>query len=215
MSACVTIRNARRADLVPMAQVFVAAFPESVQHYAGRNIAPTAVADAFAICFDAEPQGCFVAETEGGEVVGYILAPTHLSRVFRVAFTHGHLLRMSWRYLTAQYGLGLRPVRVAARNMLGLWRDSRDRALECDARILSVAVRPDFQGRGVGTALSRRGLDYLAAENALRVRLEVRPGNAAALNMYQKLGFAVKGQTRDSQGEWLIMLKENGKGSDA
>jgi len=54
----------------------------------------------------------------------------------------------------------------------------------------------------------QKGLAYLAACGAPRVRLEVRPDNTAALRLYERLGFATVGRTRDSQGEWLIMIRE-------
>lgn len=195
-----------------MARVYLAAFPESLPLYAGHPVPPTFVADAFLICLDAEPGSCIVAETDASEVVGFIVAPSHLMRIYRVALTHGHLFRMSWRYITGQYRLGLRPVVVAGRNLVRLFLDARQRrpALDCDARILAVGVRPDFRRRGIGTALCRAGLDYLLDAGAAAVGLQVRPDNPAAIGVYKELGFAVRGRTRNSQGEWLIMVKDQG-----
>jgi ribosomal protein S18 acetylase RimI-like enzyme len=61
---------------------------------------------------------------------------------------------------------------------------------------------------GIGTGLVQAGLDYLASRGAGRVRLEVRPDNIVALRIYEKLGFKITGQTRDTQKDWLIMVKE-------
>ena len=62
---------------------------------------------------------------------------------------------------------------------------------------IGMAVRDDWQGRGVGTALMRAALDL--AENWLnlsRVELEVYADNAAGIALYEKLGFEREGTHR-------------------
>lgn len=203
----ITYRQAQHGDMEGVGDVFLNAFPESVRHYMGdREISPRVVADIFAICLDAEPAAFFVALREN-HVVGYIFAPAHFSRLSSVAIWHGHLLRMCWRWLTGQYGIGLHPVAVAARNWLLLLRESREREVARDARILSIAVGPLAQGHGVGNGLMQRGLEYLDGQGVDLVRLEVRPQNAPAVHLYEKYGFTLAGNTHDTQGEWLIMLR--------
>jgi len=61
---------------------------------------------------------------------------------------------------------------------------------------LTVAVHPDFQGRGVGAAL----FEALFTEAAKltprieRVELMCRDGNLAAVRLYQRLGFVIEGR---------------------
>lgn len=60
---------------------------------------------------------------------------------------------------------------------------------------LTVAVAPDFQGRGVGISLFER---LFAEARELdppitRIELVSRSGNAGAIRLYQRLGFAVEG----------------------
>lgn len=205
MAAEVQYRNARRKDLSGIAHVFLSAFPESVRHYAGRIIKPKVIEDAFAIAFDAEREALFVTEVNG-KIAGYIFAPSKFSRIPQVAITRGHLLKLIWRWITGRYGIGLRPVLVAARNWLSLLREARESELHAEARILSVAVDPNYQGLGIGTKLMQMGLDYLQSRGEKLVRLEARPDNKAAVHIYKKLGFETKGRTRDTQGEWLIMV---------
>jgi putative acetyltransferase len=59
---------------------------------------------------------------------------------------------------------------------------------------LFMAVRDDWQGRGVGTALMAAALD-LADNwlNILRVELDVWVDNEPAIRLYKKFGFAVEG----------------------
>lgn len=59
---------------------------------------------------------------------------------------------------------------------------------------LGMAVRDDWQGKGVGTALMHAALD-LADQwlNLERLELEVYTDNEAALRLYQRFGFTIEG----------------------
>jgi putative acetyltransferase len=62
---------------------------------------------------------------------------------------------------------------------------------------LGMAVRDDWQGRGVGSALMVVACDL--ADNWLaisRIELTVYADNAAAIALYKKFGFAVEGTLR-------------------
>jgi ribosomal protein S18 acetylase RimI-like enzyme len=61
---------------------------------------------------------------------------------------------------------------------------------------LTVAVHPDFQGRGVGAALFE-ALFVRAATltpKVERVELMCREGNLGALRLYERLGFVIEGR---------------------
>ena len=72
---------------------------------------------------------------------------------------------------------------------------------------IGMAVRDDWQGRGVGTALMEAALDL--ADNWLnltRIELEVYADNAAGVALYKKFGFEVEGTHRRfafSNGEYV------------
>jgi L-phenylalanine/L-methionine N-acetyltransferase len=57
-----------------------------------------------------------------------------------------------------------------------------------------MAVRDEWQGKEVGTALLRAALD-LANDwlNLTRVELRVYTDNAAAIALYEKFGFGIEG----------------------
>jgi putative acetyltransferase len=60
-----------------------------------------------------------------------------------------------------------------------------------------MAVRDDWQGKGVGTALMRAVLDL--ADNWLnltRIALHVYVDNAPAIALYRKFGFEIEGTHR-------------------
>jgi L-phenylalanine/L-methionine N-acetyltransferase len=62
---------------------------------------------------------------------------------------------------------------------------------------IGMAVRDDWQGKGVGTALMEAALD-LADEwlNLKRIELNVYTDNAAALALYENFGFELEGTYR-------------------
>jgi putative acetyltransferase len=59
---------------------------------------------------------------------------------------------------------------------------------------VGMAVRDDWQGKGVGSALMQAGLN-LADKwlNLSRIELEVYKDNEAAVRLYQKSGFTIEG----------------------
>jgi ribosomal protein S18 acetylase RimI-like enzyme len=82
------------------------------------------------------------------------------------------------------------------------------------ARLYSLIVHPAYQGRGIATALlsaaersaTQRGCDVLS--------LEVRADNAAALRLYQKMGYTVIARVEnyyDDQSPALRLEKEVGR----
>ncbi len=62
-----------------------------------------------------------------------------------------------------------------------------------EAEINNVAVLAELRGQGIGYQLMNGLLDMAALLGCTKVNLEVRRGNAAALAVYAKCGFAVNG----------------------
>jgi ribosomal-protein-alanine N-acetyltransferase len=67
----------------------------------------------------------------------------------------------------------------------GLWM-----AVE-EAHLVTIAVHPDYRGRGLGELLLIGSLDLAAGIHASTVFLEVRMSNVAAKRMYDKYGFVL------------------------
>jgi ribosomal protein S18 acetylase RimI-like enzyme len=58
--------------------------------------------------------------------------------------------------------------------------------------IYSVAVDPDFQRHGIGSALIRYVEEALVQRGCLKVNLQVRATNEDVIAFYAKLGFAIE-----------------------
>jgi ribosomal-protein-alanine N-acetyltransferase len=80
-----------------------------------------------------------------------------------------------------------------------------------EAHITNVAVDPDFQQSGMGTALMQELEQAARNKKANRILLEVRPSNEAALTMYGKLDYFPSGLRRgyysDNGEDAIIMTK--------
>ena len=67
--------------------------------------------------------------------------------------------------------------------------------------IYSVAVDPNHQRQGIGSAMLRHVEEALIERGCLKVNLQVRASNAAVIAFYAKLGYAV--EERVSMGKRL------------
>jgi GNAT superfamily N-acetyltransferase len=56
-----------------------------------------------------------------------------------------------------------------------------------------MVVLPDYQGRGVGAALTQTVIDHARENNARKVWLDTSPKLEAAIALYEKMGFVEAG----------------------
>ena len=60
--------------------------------------------------------------------------------------------------------------------------------------IVSIAVREQHRGQGIGSLLMEKAQEAMAAKGATESYLEVRVSNGEAINLYQKLGYRTAGR---------------------
>ena len=114
------------------------------------------------------------------------------------------------------FPLSLLPVRMPpvispeAANIVafsGLWH------MINEAHITTIAVHPDYRGRGVGELMLSTMIDRSYAVHARYVTLEVRVSNYVAQNLYRKYGFSQTGVRRryysDNHEDAFVMSTEN------
>lgn len=66
-----------------------------------------------------------------------------------------------------------------------------------EAHLLNIGVAAAVQGQGIGARLLRRAMDNARQCGATRLFLEVRPGNARAVDLYRHFGFREIGRRKD------------------
>lgn len=78
-----------------------------------------------------------------------------------------------------------------------------------EAEIQTLAVDPDYHGRGIGTQLFAKLINTLRERGAAFVYLEVRPSNTPAIKLYEHFGFQVFGNLEKyySNGDALLMMR--------
>ena len=85
-------------------------------------------------------------------------------------------------------------------------------SVEGEADVMNVAVHPDFRRRGIAEELCLRLVTILNERNVHNLTLEVRASNAAAIALYEKLGFTLVGRRpnyyRHPKEDAHIMRKE-------
>lgn len=66
--------------------------------------------------------------------------------------------------------------------------------------VVSIAVLPSHQRKGIGSALMMKVMGNMRLHNAKQCFLEVRVSNTAAVNLYKNLGFKI---TREIRGYYV------------
>ena len=77
--------------------------------------------------------------------------------------------------------------------------------------VISIAVLPSHQGKGIGYALIREATQAMVNYNAKECYLEVRESNLSAIYLYKKLGFETARTLRNyyADGEDAFVLAIN------
>lgn len=133
---------------------------------------------------------------------------TELATLEQATFDSDRLSRRSFRRLVSVPSATLlvaRADRVLAGYALVFFR-----AGSTVARLYSIAVDARYRGRGVAGQLMAAAEAAARARGCERFRLEVRVDNAAAIRLYERLGFAMSdriGGYYEDGGDALRMQK--------
>lgn len=79
------------------------------------------------------------------------------------------------------------------------------------ARIYSLAVNPENQMRGIGRELIKESIKRIQEKGIMRISLELRKDNSAALRLYESLGFIATGFRPDyyqCEGDAIVMTRQ-------
>jgi len=83
--------------------------------------------------------------------------------------------------------------------------------IEKKGHVVSIAVLPKYQRRGIGLALMQKAMENMLRYKAKKCFLEVRVSNKPAIQMYKKLGFQIKRRIRSyyMDGEDAYVMERN------
>ena len=99
------VRKVLRSDVDDVAGIFIRAFPESVRHYYGARVPPIdGFRDIFAFLSQAERGNLLVYE-ESGTVLGYVVVPKTMGRVWAKAVLGGHVFVWALKWMAGRYGI--------------------------------------------------------------------------------------------------------------
>ena len=77
--------------------------------------------------------------------------------------------------------------------------------------MISIAVLPEHQRDGIGSALMREAMQAMVKYKAKECYLEVRASNVPAVNLYRKMGFKVartnRGYYADGEAAYVMARK--------
>lgn len=145
-----------------------------------------------------------------------------LNRVFSEAFTDRYLRDglagvrvpflnpLVWRYAMEDAGDGAM-----------IWRDADGQIAGFNMVHLSgvegwmgpLAVRPELQGRGLGSVMVREGMDWLRGEGATMIGLETMPRTVENIGFYSRLGL-VPGPLTITLVRDVVVAGSQGEGLD-
>jgi ribosomal protein S18 acetylase RimI-like enzyme len=198
------IRMAALSDLPEAGEVYLAAFQKSLEELGAQHLSARALADIMSPCLLAEPECMVVAEASGqAGLVGYAIGMTDPGAMWRPLAARGLPLLWLGRWLAGRYGLPLRAAIALLGDAVRLTIARSRMPTAGGARIMSIAVRPQRQGHGLGARLLGEALRRLRHSP---VWLEVRAKNVPAQRLYRRFGFRFVTSFSDSRGRWDVMV---------
>lgn len=211
MTSSVKIRKAKLKDSAQIAEIQRQAFHETIQHYFGSGSSSkkqvrTFTDDLYKLVVKSLKDEVLVAEVDG-KVVGDIMVPYDIRRSRNKVMGYRVFYLVMARALLTMAAMSRdnRKILMSDRGfMQELYRT--DFGKEVHSRVFNIAVLPEYQGRGIGKVLMKKGLQYLFNEKgAHAVALNVMKDNGNALGIYQSFGFREVRRINNSLGEWIVM----------
>ncbi len=136
---------------------------------------------------------CLIAE-ENNNILGFVAFTEDLKSLYKLA-----LKKYSLSFIFA-VGMKLLSPKIIKRITQNLFYPSKSEKLNLPkAELLSIAVAPQAQGRGLATQLVQAGFEECKKRGIDKVKVLVAAENQPANKLYQKCGFDLAAQV-DSHG---------------
>jgi ribosomal protein S18 acetylase RimI-like enzyme len=196
------IRTARLQDVEALIAIYTECFPERAMEVFGWPHRVILLRDYLQFYLSWDPQHNWVAVMDE-EILGFVIAPCHYTPA-RAALTHGQMWHWLWHLITGKYGLPVHIFKLFLAAGFAFNPDPVIRQVWGKPTIHLCAIRPQQQGRGVGSRLMKQTLTSHQQAGMSFCWLVVQQENLRAIAFYKKFGFDCY-QTL-SQGDIVMTL---------
>jgi ribosomal protein S18 acetylase RimI-like enzyme len=154
-----------------------------------------------------DPDGIALVAESGGEVAGFVAGSLH-----QQGFYQRLLSKKRWSFAWASLGALLRRPWIGPRLLRALRQPAKAAKASAEACLMSIAVKPEAEGLGIGKKLVEAFCREVAGRGAPAVCLTTdREGYDQVNRFYEKIGFQVSRTYVTPEGramnEYLITLK--------
>ncbi len=151
--------------------------------------------------------GIMLVQEQDGRVAGFVAGTASQIRFYRRMLT-----RRAFAFAWAAIGALFKKPAVARRLLRVLRRPAEARRESAEASLMSIAVRPEYEGRGIGQQLVRAFAAELAARGVRSYCLTTdRDRNERAHRFYRRLGLRLVNEHKYPEGrvksEYLMELE--------
>jgi ribosomal protein S18 acetylase RimI-like enzyme len=153
-----------------------------------------------------DPESVALVASSDGQIEGFVAGVMHQS-----GFYQRLIKRQKWAFAVAALGALLRRPAIAPRLLRALRQSAEAQQASAEACLMSIAVRPESEGKGIGKQLVTAFCQELAKRGVPAVCLTTdRDNNDRVNHFYQQLGFCLSQSYVTPEGramnEYLILL---------
>lgn len=159
----------------------------------------------------ADPSGIAFVAQDDGQIVGFVAGASESAGLYSRLLRHRW-----WRFALVSLAPVLRNPRIVPRLLRAIKKPKLERAAGNEGTLMSIAVLPEKQGRGIGQALVQAFLAEAIRRGLSKVNLTTDKVDNDAVNLfYQRLGFVCVRHFTTPEGrpmnEYEIALPPKGK----
>jgi ribosomal protein S18 acetylase RimI-like enzyme len=191
-----SVRPMTLSDIDAVVEIHVTALPEYFLTSLGRKFLALYYREVVA-----SKLGISLVFVRDGRVLGFVTGEFSPGRFYRELFLR-RWLAFGFRTLAAVVRRPVILVRIARE----LWHRVEAPRSEDVARLASLAVLPEVEGRGYGLALVAAAIEHVRRHGGTVIRLEVKQENQSLLDAYRRMGFQAAGTFAKSPSETLIEM---------
>ena len=205
LSGTTTVRPMLSDDLPQVVEIHLRGFPGFFLTFLGHRFLTLLYGG-----IQSDPEGIVLVASSRGQIEGFVAGVTLQS-----GFYQRLIKKQKWAFAAAAVGALLRRPAIAPRLLRALKRPADAQQASAEACLMSIAVRPESQGKGIGSRLAEALCQDLAKRGAHAVCLTTdRDNNDRVNRFYPKLGFRLSRSYITPEGramnEYVIFLDKEG-----